>query len=254
MRHGAIRAILLTSTVCIAMAPSVLRAQWSPDASVDMGMNYGQMALSQSTLSETRKIGETTRKSFASTAARKPSASVARQASTDDVTRFKITPEVTRIVNKRFVAFITRGQPQVRRAIEERVASGEYQQKFRRLLSTHGLSAHSLADVSAMYYVALWEVVNGRKVAPAQVAAIRRQLRSAMSSEPRITKLPDAQKQEIAETYALHVASALDAYEVMVARGDKRIGRYREGVQRNLLPDGPNMSRMTVTAGGFATR
>lgn len=48
--------ILVAAGLCLASASAL--AQYAPDATMDLGTGYGQIALSQSTLSATRQIGK----------------------------------------------------------------------------------------------------------------------------------------------------------------------------------------------------
>lgn len=52
-------------------------------------------------------------------------------------------------------------------------------------------------------------------------------------------RMKDDEKQELAETFALHVANADIAHNALLRRNDKQLlARYRAGVQRNCFPMG----------------
>lgn len=240
------------------LGTSTAAAQWSPGASVDMGVNYGQMALGQSAMSGTRALGKTGKRAFtddtpAATRTTTPAAATTNGAAFDPT--FKPKAAVSDRVNQRFARYLAGDDPQqVARAMDE-LESGSYRKQFRQLLAENRLDENNLADVTAVYYAALWEVVHGGDLTVPQVAAIRNQLRQAMRGEPSLAGLADADKQEIAETLMLHTAAAVDGYRALGERGDRRLlAQFRQGVQRNLLPEGPDLRQLDVAAGGFVAR
>lgn len=242
------------------LTPAIALAQWSPSATMDLGMNYGRMALSQSTLSGTRALAQTGKETIRK--ASSPSAdadadssdSSQRKPAPVDATRFESSAQVSAMVDRRFVDVVAGDDPQRRAAVADKVAAGDYQQQFEQRMERLGFSDHDLADVAAAHYVALWEVIQGEKLSAGQARAVRDQMRASMRREPRITGLPDRQKQEIAETFILHTAAAVDAYRELKRRGDPaQLARFRQGIQRNLLPEGPDMSEVKVTAAGFVS-
>ena len=95
-------------------------AQYSPDATVDLGTGYGQTALSQSTLSNTRDIGATKSSPSESSASR--TASAARNLQTQSLDRELawITPEYKRRVRTDGQASADRWLAQTARALGQR--------------------------------------------------------------------------------------------------------------------------------------
>jgi hypothetical protein len=246
-------ALPLLLAVLAALPAAPLQAQWSPDATMDLGVGFGQMALSQSALSGTRSIGTTSGKAFRATTA--PQRKPATPAPVKGSLRFDSSPAVTRVVNERFVAWQAEKHPQLRAQLAEGIGSGELQRYFQGILSRYGYARDNLADVSAAYYISLWRIVHGRELTPRQVAGVRRQMRGFMAREPRLMQLPDAQKQEICETFALHTALALQGYEQLVQRHDARtLADFRRGLQAKLAPQGPDLAQMQVSDAGFVSQ
>lgn len=247
-------ALPLFVAVLAASPVASLRAQWSPDATMDLGVGFGQMALSQSALSGTRSIGATSGKAFRAKPARSGPTPAPEQARVQGSLRFDASPAVTRVVNERFVAWQAERHPQLRAQLAEGIASGGLQRYFQDILSRYGYARDNLADVSAAYYISLWRIVHGRELTPRQVAGVRRQMRGFMAREPRLMQLPDAQKQEICETFALHTALALQGYEQLLQSQDARtLADFRRGLQAKLAPQGPDLARMQVSDEGFVS-
>lgn len=236
--------ITLTAPAC---------AQWSPGATMDLGVGYGQMTLSQSSLQGTRSIGTAGKRAFVDKAT--PAATKSSPPAQAAALRYAPTAKVSELVNQRFIDWQSANRPQQRAQIAEGIRSGTLQQYFRELVANRGFSPDDLADVSSVYYISLWQVLHGREVTPRQAAGVRRQIREAMAREPRLTSLPDPQQQEIAETFALHTALALRGYQQLVRDGNIALLRdFRSGLQRKLVPQGPDLMALTVSDQGFVAK
>lgn len=232
------------------MFPAAATAQYSPDATLDLGIGYGQMALGQAALSGTRSIGRTSEK--ASRAARRPQAKPKPPAPVRGSLTFRSTPAVTRTVNQRFIEWQASKHPTLRAQLAQGINSGELQSYFAGILRRYGYDADNLADVSSGYYLSLWKIVHGREPTARQIAGVRRQTRQAMTHDSALMQLSDAAKQEICETFALHTALALQGYEQLVRRGDTRtLANFRNGLQATLAPQGPNLAALMLSDDGF---
>ncbi|QOW20328.1 hypothetical protein INQ41_04690 [Lysobacter ciconiae] len=234
------------------LAPA--HAQWSPSPTLDMGVNYGQMALSQSAIGGTRALSKSSNKAIESPT---PTVSPAKAKQPPFNPRFKSDPKVSKLVDQRFARYLASDQPNEEEAaamVMRDLEAGHYRADFKKLLDANGLAANDLIDVTAAHYAALWEVVRGTALTRAQVTSIRNQLRQAMRDDPELAAMDDADRQEIAETFMLHTAAALGGYRTLQARGDKKLlAQYRDGVQRNMLPDGPDLKSVSVNSGGFTS-
>lgn len=243
------RILLIAAAVAAFQVPDAV-AQWSPDASMDLGIGYGQMALSQAALDGTRAIGSTTGKAFR---ARGRDEAKAKQPARGTLV-FKSTPAVTRMVNRRFIDWQSQKHPQLRAELAKGIESGDLQRYFRNILAGYGYARDNLADCSAAYYISLWKIMHGRDLTPQQIAGVRRQVRTFMAQNSRLMQLPDAQKQEICETFALHTALALQGYEQLVRdRDTSTLANFRRGLQAKLAPQGPDLASMSVTDEGFVS-
>lgn len=224
-------------------------AQWSSGASMDMGVNYGQMALSQSAMSGTRTLSKSSRKAVSGEATAKPEPAASAKPFN---ARFKTDPQVSQLVNQRFARYLAGDDPTAAAEVMRELESGKYRDGFKQLLATNGLAANDLIDVTAAHYSAVWELIQGRKLQPAQVKSIRNQLRQTMQTQPELIGMDEADRQEIAETFMLHTAVAMDGYRTIQSSGDsKLLAQYRAGLQRNLLPEGPDLENLDVGTAGF---
>jgi hypothetical protein len=252
---GRIASGCFAALLVAALPAASARAQWSPDATMDLGVGFGQMALSQSALSGTRMIGSTSGKAFR---AGRDDADEAPKAKAAPPLRgslsFRSVASVTRGDNQRFVDWQSERHPELRAQLAEGIESGDLQRYFQGVLSRYGYARDNLADVSAAYYLSLWRIVHGREPTPRQIAGVRRQLRGFMAREPRLMQLPDAQKQEICETFALHTALALQGYDQLVESRDARtLAGFRAGLQAKLAPQGPDLAQMQLSDEGFVS-
>jgi len=251
MRRIAVVAATLLSGLLAGLVPSPLHAQWSADATMDLGMGFGQMALSQSAISGTRAIGDASGKASRAGKERTPHPPATRSV---NALTFRATASVTRVVNKRFIDWQAKNHPELRAELARGIKSGELQSYFRDILEGYGYQANNIADVSSAYYISLWRIVHGADPTPRQIAGVRRQMRSFMVDDIRLTALPDEQKQEICETFALHTALALQGYKQLVESGDTGLlGNFRRGLQSALAPQGPELAEMEISDAGFVS-
>lgn len=245
------RPALLFPALCgLALMPPAAQAQWSPSATLDLGMGYGQMALSQSALDGARRLGDTGSEAFQSAAS-------SDWVEPEFEPRFDSDPGITAAVNQRFILFYGGDKPADRATMANKVESGAYQDRFRGLMQRLGLDPRldDLLEVTTTRYVALWEILHGQQATRDQARAVRAQLLAQYNEDFWMTRMDDAEKQELTETFVLHVAAADLAHAELVRRGDAPLlARYRAGVQQNLLPDGPRLDRMAISDAGFVRR
>src|SRR5690606_14028798 len=222
----ALAAVLIATPVC---------AQWSSGASMDMGVNYGQMALSQSAMSGTRTLSKSSNKAISGEATAKPEPAASAKPFNP---RFETDPQVSQLVNQRFARYLAGDDPTAATQVMRELESGKYRDEFKQVLAADGLAANDLVDVTAAHYSAVWELIQGRKLQPTQVKSIRNQLRQTMQSQPELTEMDEADRQEIAETFMLHTAVAMDGYRTIQSSGNSRmLAQYRAGLQQQLMPE-----------------
>jgi len=250
-KHG----ILLASG--ILLLPGSAWAQYSPSATLDLGMGFGRMALGQAVLNSARSAsggGDTSSGTGgeAEAASERAEPDPAPALPAEGSLTFEPVPEVSDLVTRRFVDELSKDHPQLRAQVEEEFQSGALQDHFGELLDRYGYEHDHLADVAAAYYISLWRIAHGRDVTAGQIAGVRRQMRGLLADEPGVMRLSDAQKQEIAEIFALSASLSLQGYEQIVRSGDtETLASFRRGVQATYAPQGPDLAALSLTDDGF---
>lgn len=247
-RQSLHKVTVLAFLLASAVQPICAWAQYAPDASMDLGIGYGQMALGQAAINGTRAIGVTSGRAFQNNEEGAPEPTVPVTGSLT----FKSTPAVTQMVNRRVAAWLSEDHPEMLAETEEDVRSGRLQGYFADILSQYQYDSANLADVSAAYYISLWRIIHGRDLTPRQVLGVRDQMRAFMAEDADVMQLSDAEKQEISETFTLHSALVLQGYEQLLQDGDTRtLALFRQGLQTNLAPQGPDILALDVSEDGF---
>ncbi|WP_191059991.1 DUF6683 family protein [Geminicoccus harenae] len=248
------KVILLASG--ILLLPGSAWAQYSPTATLDLGMGFGRMALGQAVLNSARAASGAGEKSPDTGSEQRATIERAEpdpaHAIPEGSLTFEAVPGVSDLVIRRFVDELSKDHPQLRAQVEEEFRSGALQDYFSELLDRYGYEADHLADVSAAYYLSLWKIAHGRELTPGQIAGVRRQMRALLAEEPDLMRLSDAQKQEISEIFALSASLSLQGYEQLVRSGDEEtLANFRRGVQATYAPQGPDLTALSVTDDGF---
>jgi hypothetical protein len=235
-------------SVLLSMATAA-HAQWDAGATLDLGAGYGQIALSQSALSGTRSLGRAASRAV----------DVRAKAPVDTqraALHLRRDAAVTRMVVERFNAASIRKHPELRSQLMAATRElYEHHRRFLDRLRRHGLSPDNLADVTAMYYLAIWQVVHDRVPSGKQIQAVQRQFRAQMAQESALAKLDARARQEIADTLALHGELTLEG-EAMLKRkrDDAQLAAFRRGLRTDAVPNGPDIAAMRLTDHGFVAR
>lgn len=255
---------------------SVAFAQYAPDATMDLGTGYGNIALSQSTLDGTRAI-DTKKKSASSPEKTVVSSDQTSQDSLQVTLRrafshgaptaeppaaairtlsFVPDPAVTAREQDRIVAYLDK-QPGGAGRMEKAIRSGKLLGEFDRLLSRYHHSPDNLGDVLAAYLIMSWEIVNDRDSTqvPAGQRAVRRQLIAPLAALPRYAAMSDAQKQAQAERTAYMTMIAATAYQSLKRGGDRaQLAWLQRSVRDSLMASGIDLRRLQLTDGGLVAR
>jgi len=244
-----VRPFLTAAVVLLLALPLPVEAQWSPSATLDLGMGYGRMALGQAALNSARRMSETSSEAF------EEGEQADSWAGPSFVATFTRDPDVIETVRQRFILFYAGDDPDNRAIMAREVESGVYHARFRELMEQRGLEPRldDLVEVSTARFVVLWEIIHGEDVSPEKARGVREQLRAKYAEDFWMKRMEDAEKQELAETFVLHVAATEIAVAEVLRRDDPELLRlYRAGIQHGLLPEGPQLDRLTITEAGFA--
>jgi len=159
-------------------------AQYSPGGTMDLGMGYGQIALSQSIFSGTRQSGHhKTQKTGKSKSKTSPKKSTAKT----DVLAFRWNDALTTQYRKELIDEASHKKPSDRAAVTRRLNSLNPTKTFRQLSYQYGLNPFSIPDLAATYCVASWEIVKGHKTTKPKIIHLRNLIRNEMQKSSYVT-------------------------------------------------------------------
>ncbi len=100
------------------------------------------------------------------------------------------------------------------------------------MVSGDGLRTGDLADALASYWVLNWAMANGGESSPAEMQAVRDQVRWAVANRPALARLTDAEKQAMAEEAMLNFVYEVTGYlQARQAGNGAMLGRIAEGAE-----------------------
>lgn len=164
---------------------------------------------------------------------------------------FKPSIEITAAVERETVEAIARKLPNT----SADVLHPEFQQarmktQFDALLRKYGYSPHNLADVMVAYAVLSWEAYSQEQVTLTQIDGATAMLRETVARTPYLAKLPDAEKQRIAEKLTYGAIFAVGAM-----RNSPDPQATREQVRDNVLQTlGIDFATVRLTNQGFISK
>lgn len=226
-RHGALVALLLTGPA-VAQDPYLDMFNTQNQAAVDMA---GTAAVNSA-------IEQAARDADATVPGRTPGTSYAPD------------PDVSRRVEARFLRALAVRLPAESAAWQREFDNGDLRRRYRVVLDRLGLAEGDLADMTAAYYLGLWELVHGQSLDRARAAPAIEQMRRGVHADASLTSLDAARRQEVAEAYALYLAVALRTRD-RIAGQPARMARLRQVIEAGR---GIPLSRMQVDSRGFSSR
>jgi hypothetical protein len=176
-----------------------------------------------------------------------------------DSLTFAPSSEVERATRQKLLASLlaTTKTRKVQDEIRQTVMSDDLWRQFDAVVTQAGLSSRNLADVTAAYYIIVWEVVNSNDATAdaASVRAVRDTIAAGMSADRRLTQLPDAQKQEAASVMAYMATVAADSVNELLHTGNEDgLARLREHLHAAVLAQSVDLDHLSLTDRGFVTR
>jgi hypothetical protein len=172
-------------------------AQWNPQMTADLGRGMGQIALSQSVLSGTRRIGsgETTNNTKA------------RAATTQNAATLTYIPDprVSEQTRASVVDALSRQNPTLRAQMDRALNGGMVLKIFDRFMTALGFSSRNVADDMAMQLLVAWEIVTGGVATPVQIRGADNQVRGVFLSTLQLRAMTNVERQQMAENIAYQV-------------------------------------------------
>jgi hypothetical protein len=196
-------------------------------------------------------VGDSASAAFSRSAGVKPQSAGSSMA----LLSFVPSPGISARVRESVIDSAIKTDPSLDRAkLEEGFANNQVLKSFAELLANYGYSSTNLADVMTAYYVVCWEVVNGTDASgnSGGISAVNAQLKGALLANLNFQRLPDTDKQQVAEVMAYQTVIVASAKNELIKRGDQAgLQRLRQSVRQGVLQMGVDLSRLKLTSQGF---
>jgi hypothetical protein len=218
-------------------------AQWNPRMTASLGRSYGQLALSQSVLSGTRRAAENPAPAPAAPVANDPEAALT----------YTPDPALSDEIRAGVINVLAQESPQFRWQMERTFADDAVLKDFDRYMRAHGnYSSRNVADCMAALLVISWEIMMNENASDAQTRGAHAQVRGIFLNTPRLQQMTNAERQEMAEKSAYQVMIANEAREQYLKQRDPdRLKELQASARTVMQQQGIDLSQLTLTAQGF---
>jgi hypothetical protein len=173
-------------------------------------------------------------------------------------TSYRASQAVRDRVRAQFVDFIrTSSGDRAAQAIGAEFSRKDYLGLWAAHVAEDGLKPGDVADAMAAYWVENWQMANSVTfAAPAQVRAVRDQVRKTILAKPAFAQMNDAQKQEMAEIFIYNQIVQDANYTIAMQKGDRAtmarladasVARFKNEMHLDLR-------RLALTDQGFVAR
>jgi hypothetical protein len=239
-------ALLCILTMCLCRDAAL--AQWSGRATMSMGRSYGNLALSQSILSGSRRLGDA--------APSRPAASspvVTTPAQIDAMLNYTADPQRSERIRADMIEVMSGSDAALRADLEKAFADNAVLKEFDRVMSASGYSSRNVADDMTVLLQVSWETFSGSTASKAQTKGIRQQVLNIFLGTPRLRAMSNAERQDMAERAAYQVVLGTIARQEALRSGDPaRLKQVRQQVAAMLVAQvGIDMSQLRLTEQGF---
>lgn len=198
------------------------------------------------------------RRSAAEAARARRGRNTAAQSVVNVTTQYRSDPAVTARTRRQFLDFVRRTSGDAgANAVGSSFASDDPLASWARQAAGDGMHPGDVADALAEYWVTDWLIANNRLDAPpAQVRAVREQVRSVLGRQAFFARLTEVQRQEMAEVYIYNTLLHSGAYLAMRHKGDtatvQRLGAAAVTRFRNEMH--VDLTQITLTEHGFTPK
>jgi len=205
-------------SACIAFALLLLSSapalgQWNPSFTASLGRGYGNIALSQSILSNTRGLSNSQQPTghdaagsnapagtMGTAATERPSArgpgSLAPGAAGAPTLTYIPDQAVSDRIREETVVALSQTLPHLRGQMEESFAGNTVLKEFDHRMASKGYSSHNVADDMAELLVASWEITTGGAAQDVQIQGAHRQVRDIFLGNARLRAMTNTERQE----------------------------------------------------------
>ena len=220
-------------------------AQWNPQMTADLGRGMGQIALSQSILSGTRRLGSD---STPSNSARPTPAGTGNPATLTYIP----DPRISEQTRQGILDSLSRENPALRQQMDVALGGGKVLNIFARFMGAHGFSSRNVADAMAMQLLVSWEIVTGRVATAAQIRGTDGQVRGVFLGTPQLRAMTNTERQQMAENIAYQVVIGSAANSQFQRANDQaQLAQLRQTAATILRQRGIDLSRLQLTERGF---
>jgi hypothetical protein len=258
-------ACIAINLLLLSSAPAL--AQWNPGFTASLGRGYGNIALSQSILSNTRALsksptpgrdaaalgGAAAMGGAATAGPHTPeSSSLAAGAAGAPTLTYASDQGVSDRIREETVDALSRTLPQLRGQMEQSFAGNAVLREFDHRMSTQGYSSHNVADDMAELLVVSWEITTGGAAQGAQVQGAHRQVRDIFLGNSRLRAMTNTERQEMAERIAYQVVISSLAHKEYLRSGDRaQLAGLQQAVTTMLRQQGIDLTNLRLTPQGF---
>lgn len=238
--------------VCLSgLCASVAVAQWNASATMNLGMGYGQIALSQSILSGTRALSNVP----LSSAPRGTMPNRPASAKADPALTYTPDPSLSERNRTAMIESVSHANPALRAQAEQVFVGDAVLKNFDRFMSNLGYSSRNVADDMAMLLLVSWEIATDTTATTTQIDGADRQINSVFAHSPQLLALSNAQRQEMGEQIAYQIVLGSAAKREYVRSGDKvQLAHLRELAASVMREQGLDLRNLQLTEQGFSLK
>ncbi len=239
--------------VCLSsLCANTVLAQWNASATMNLGMGYGQLALSQSILSGTRQMvgNDPTPPGVRGAPPNRP---VLPQA--DPALTYTPDPSLSERTRAAMIESVSQSNPALRAQVQQAFAGNAVLKTFDQFMSSLGYSSHNIADDMAILLLVSWEIATGATATTSQISGADHQIRTAFSHSPRLLTLSNGQRQQMAELIAYQVILGSAAKREYVRNGDQaQLAHLRDVAASVMRQQGFDLRNLRLTEQGFSVK
>ncbi|WFU16426.1 DUF6683 family protein [Bradyrhizobium sp. CB3481] len=238
--------VVMATCLAVCLGADAALAQWSGRATASIGRSYGNLALSQSILSGTRRLGDAAPSPGPAPVPLKPAQITAALSYAAD-------PQHSERIRAEMIRNMSGSDAALRAELERAFADDAVLKEFDRVMSASGYSSRNVADDMAVLLQMTWETYSGSTASKAQIKGIRQQVLGIFLGTPRLRAMTNAERQDMAERIAYHVVLGTLARDEALRSGDPaRVTQVRQSAAATLLAHiGIDMSQLRLTERGF---
>jgi hypothetical protein len=216
-----------------------------------MGRGYGNIALSQSILSGTRRLG-----TGATARSNAPRAASLTPAQIDAALTYTADPTQSGRIRVAMIDTMGGQNPTTREQMTKAFADDAVLKEFDRVMSANGYSSRNVADDMAALLVLCWEIFTGGTASKLQIAGAHQQSRGIFLGTPALRTMTNAERQEMAERIAYQFVISDMINQLALRSGDQaqqaQIRQSAAAVMRQRVDI--DITRLRLTERGFSRK